>query len=176
MKPEFRNIIKRNIYPVPTNAGIPVGIHFTPTVRGQTIIGPGACMAFHREGYKFKDFNFKDVLDSLTNPNLWKLILNNFQMSMNEVYKDVSQAAFINDAKKMVPSLRMEQTVASFSGVMAQIITESGRNASDFIFEAGLLNGTTLHVRNAPSPACTSSFQLAIEITNKAAQEFRWSK
>ena len=53
MKPEFCNIVKRNIYPVPSGGGIPVGVHFTPTVndrRGhQMIVGPGACLSFARE-------------------------------------------------------------------------------------------------------------------------------
>lgn len=31
-KPEFKRAVKMNIYPVPSNGGIPVGIHFTPTV------------------------------------------------------------------------------------------------------------------------------------------------
>ena len=45
MKPEHRDVCKMNIYPVPSGGGIPVGVHFTPTVnerRGrQTIVGPG---------------------------------------------------------------------------------------------------------------------------------------
>ena len=53
MKPQYRDICKRNIYPVPSGGGIPVGVHFTPTCnqeRGhQMIIGPGATMAFARE-------------------------------------------------------------------------------------------------------------------------------
>ena len=32
VKPEFRNIVTRNIYPIPSGGGIPVGVHFTPTV------------------------------------------------------------------------------------------------------------------------------------------------
>jgi len=59
MKPAFRDIVRTNVYPVPTNGGIPVGVHFTPTVnerRGhQMIIGPGACISFSREGYKMSD-------------------------------------------------------------------------------------------------------------------------
>jgi 2-hydroxyglutarate dehydrogenase len=41
MKPNGKNIVKRNIYPVPSGGGIPVGLHFTPTVneeRGKQII------------------------------------------------------------------------------------------------------------------------------------------
>jgi 2-hydroxyglutarate dehydrogenase len=54
MKEEYKDIVKANIYPVPSGGGIPVGIHFTPTVnerRGRKmIVGPGACLAFSREG------------------------------------------------------------------------------------------------------------------------------
>ncbi len=54
-----------NVYPVPSGGGIPVGVHFTPTVnerRGkQMIIGPGACIAFDREGYKMSDISFSDL-------------------------------------------------------------------------------------------------------------------
>jgi len=174
MKPEYINIVKRNIYPVPSNAGIPVGIHFTPTVRGQMIIGPGACLALHREGYKFTDFNVKDAKDIITNNSFWKLVFNNFQMSINELYKDLSMEAFLLEARKMVPSLKFEHTKRSFSGVMAQVLSEEGKNVNDFIFESLALSGTTLHVRNAPSPACTASFSLAEEIVDKAASDFHW--
>lgn len=59
MKPAFKDILKTNVYPVPSGGGIPVGVHFTPTVnerRGhQMIVGPGACISFSREGYKMSD-------------------------------------------------------------------------------------------------------------------------
>jgi L-2-hydroxyglutarate oxidase LhgO len=48
MKAPLKDIVKTNVYPVPTGGGIPTGVHFTPTVnerRGhQMIIGPGACL------------------------------------------------------------------------------------------------------------------------------------
>ena len=47
MKPGLKDIVRCNVYPVPSGGGIPVGVHFTPTVnerRGhQMIIGPGEC-------------------------------------------------------------------------------------------------------------------------------------
>lgn len=33
LKPEYRGICRMNVYPVPSGGGIPVGVHFTPTVR-----------------------------------------------------------------------------------------------------------------------------------------------
>ena len=41
-----QDVVRTNVYPVPSGGGIPVGVHFTPTVnerRGhQMIVGPGA--------------------------------------------------------------------------------------------------------------------------------------
>lgn len=31
-KKQYRTAVKMNVYPVPSEGGIPVGIHFTPTV------------------------------------------------------------------------------------------------------------------------------------------------
>lgn len=33
LKSEYRSLVSRNIYPVPSGGGIPVGVHVTPTVR-----------------------------------------------------------------------------------------------------------------------------------------------
>ena len=45
MAAPFKDIVRTNVYPVPSGGGIPVGVHFTPTVnerRGhQMIVGPG---------------------------------------------------------------------------------------------------------------------------------------
>lgn len=47
MAQAYKDVVKTNVYPVPSGGGIPVGVHFTPTVnerRGhQMIVGPGAC-------------------------------------------------------------------------------------------------------------------------------------
>lgn len=32
LKPEYRTMVRMNIYPVPSGGGIPVGVHVTPTV------------------------------------------------------------------------------------------------------------------------------------------------
>lgn len=32
LKTEYRSAVKRNIYPVPSGGGIPVGVHLSPTV------------------------------------------------------------------------------------------------------------------------------------------------
>jgi len=178
MKPEYRDICKRNIYPVPTGGGIPVGVHFTPTCnaeRGQQmIIGPGACLAFAREGYRFGDVKWSELWRTMTHLGLYAFAVKNPSMSVMELYRDLNQRAFLEQAQRLIPSLRPEHVEPSFSGVMAQVLDNYGEAAKDFIFETGALNGKVLHVRNAPSPACTASMAIAEEIVDRAEKEFGW--
>jgi L-2-hydroxyglutarate oxidase LhgO len=125
MKAPFKDIVKTNVYPVPSGGGIPVGVHFTPTVnerRGhQMIIGPGACISFSREGYKITDVNLSDLWDYATNGGLWKFAISNPRLSIGEIYRDLNKAAFLKEAQKLVPSVTLDMVEESFTGVMAQV-------------------------------------------------------
>eukprot|EP00756_Hemistasia_phaeocysticola_P048930 Hpha_TRINITY_DN23349_c0_g1::TRINITY_DN23349_c0_g1_i1::g.96899::m.96899/K00109/L2HGDH; 2-hydroxyglutarate dehydrogenase len=178
MKPQFRNIVKRNVYPVPSEGGIPVGVHFTPTVgglRGQNmIVGPGACITFHPEGYRFSDFSLSHMWHICTNTGFWNFAINNVSLSLGELWKDVNQAVFLAEAKKLVPGVTADMVEDSFVGVMAQVFMPDGKPAADYVFERKCLGGTTLHLRNAPSPAATSSFAIAREVIDRAEEDFSW--
>eukprot|EP01062_Namystynia_karyoxenos_P044527 TRINITY_DN3283_c0_g3_i1.p1 TRINITY_DN3283_c0_g3~~TRINITY_DN3283_c0_g3_i1.p1 ORF type:complete len:480 (+),score=131.66 TRINITY_DN3283_c0_g3_i1:75-1514(+) len=181
MKPEYRNIVKRNIYPVPSGGGIPVGVHFTPTAAGgrrgqQMIVGPGACIAWEKEGYSFFDIDLRHLFEILTYPGFWRFALNNLELSLGELWKDANQGAFLAEARKLVPSLRSDMVEPSFVGVMAQVFLDDGSPAKDYIFERQCANGTTLHLRNAPSPAATSSLAIAVELVDRAAEDFGWGQ
>ncbi|KAG2204125.1 hypothetical protein INT47_011608 [Mucor saturninus] len=178
LKPEYRTLVKRNIYPVPSGGGIPVGVHFTPTVdvrRGhQTIVGPGACITFSREGYRFFDIKIRDVWDNVMNSAFWAFALKNFNLSMGELYRDLNKNAFLRSGQKYVPGLTGEMVEPSFAGVMAQVFEKGGVAAGDFIVERKVMDGLILNVRNAPSPACTASLAIGEMITDTAEQDFNW--
>ena len=178
MKSEFRNICSMNIYPIPSGGGIPVGVHFTPTVnerRGrQMIVGPGACISFHREGYKFFDCSLKDIWSLVTHVGLWRFAFCNFDLAVTEMYRDLNKKAFLDQARKLIPSVTDDMVEVSFSGVMAQVFLDDGSAAKDFILERKKLSGTTLHVRSAPTPACTASLAIAQEIVDICSDDFHW--
>ncbi|KAI8147780.1 FAD dependent oxidoreductase [Fennellomyces sp. T-0311] len=180
LKPEHRTIVSRNIYPVPSGGGIPVGVHFTPTVdvrRGhQMIVGPGACITFSREGYKFFDFKLKDILDFATNTAFWEFVYQNFSLSMGELYRDLSKRAFLKSGQRYVPKLTGDMVEPSFSGVMSQVFEPGGIAAGDYILERNCLDGLALNLRNAPSPAATGSLAIAEMLADAAAEDFEWSK
>ncbi|ORX86398.1 FAD dependent oxidoreductase [Basidiobolus meristosporus CBS 931.73] len=178
VKPEYRGLVKMNVYPVPSGGGIPVGVHFTPTVnarRGhQLIVGPGACITFAREGYQFWDLKLSDIWDSITNPHFWSFALSNFSLSFGELWRDLNKRAFLKSGQRMIPSLREDMVEPSFAGVMAQIFEKGGVAAGDYILERKVLGGTTLNVRNAPSPACTASLAIGEMVANVASEDFGW--
>ena len=60
------------------------------------------------------------------------------------------------------------------SGVRAQALNRAGHLVEDFVFDCGEgpLTSRTLHLRNAPSPAATSSLAIADIVADKCAQMF----
>ena len=52
-----------------------------------------------------------------------------------------------------------------------------GKLVEDFVFDQGTgqLGATVLHVRNAPSPAATSSLAIAEVVADRARDSFGWT-
>ncbi|OZJ06588.1 hypothetical protein BZG36_00624 [Bifiguratus adelaidae] len=140
------------------------------------IIGPGSCITFAREGYRFFDFKLRDIIESLMNPHLWSFVFKNFRMSMNELYRDLNARTFVRSGQKLIPSLRANMVENSFAGVMGQIFGKNGEAVTDYVLERKTLNGKVLNIRNAPSPACTASLAIAEIVTDAAQEDFNWSK
>jgi 2-hydroxyglutarate dehydrogenase len=80
-----------------------------------------------------------------------------------------SREAFAAAAARYVPELRAEDLRPAFGGVRAQAVARDGRLADDFLLST---TPRAIHVRNAPSPAATSSLALAVRIVD-AADELR---
>ncbi len=50
LSPSKKHLVRGLIYPVPDPTVPFLGVHFTPTMRGDVLIGPNAVLAFSREG------------------------------------------------------------------------------------------------------------------------------
>lgn len=120
--------------------------------------------------------SLRDLWDFAWNGALWRFLVKNPVLSVQELWKDVNRAAFMRDAKKLVPSVTEDMVEESFTGVMAQVFEADGTAAKDYIFERGCLGGRVLHVRNAPSPACTASLAIAERVADIAAEDFGLGK
>jgi 2-hydroxyglutarate dehydrogenase len=75
-----------------------------------------------------------------------------------------SRARLVRAAARFVPELEPGDVTDGPSGVRAQALARDGRLLDDFVFSR---TGRTLHVRNAPSPAATSSLAIAREVADE---------
>lgn len=169
LKETAKHLVKRNIYPVPDPKYPFLGVHFTPTVQGSMTIGPSAALSLTKNSKGFH--NFREILGEKA---LWNFISKNLSSSLTEGYYDFFQRAFVKRAQNLVPSLMWNHTTLGWQGVRAQAMAEDGTLVEDFVFESLGPNGRMLHVRNAPSPAATSSLAIAKSICDRAATEFLW--
>ena len=83
------------------------------------------------------------------------------------------RASFVKAAQRYLPELRIRDTLPGPSGVRAQAVSGDGSLVDDFVFEGA---PGIVHVRNAPSPAATSSLAIGKYIADDAEQRFDLSK
>ena len=153
-----REFVRGLIYPVPDPAYPFLGIHFTRRVDGGVEIGPNAVLAFAREGYLRTDFSLQDLGETLMSPGFRKLARQHWKMGVKEMWTSFSRRAFVAEARKYVPQLTLADVEPAHAGVRAQAIDRDGALVDDFRITQ--VDGIVL-VRNAPSPAATSSMAIA---------------
>jgi L-2-hydroxyglutarate oxidase LhgO len=156
--PSRRDMVRGLIYPVPDPAYPFLGVHFTRRVDGGVYIGPNAVLAFKREGYRRSDFAAADLLDTFRSKGFRRLVRKHWRVGVGEMRGSFSKRAFIARARDYVPALSAADVEPAQAGVRAQALDPDGSLVDDFrITRAG---GLVL-VRNAPSPAATSSLAIA---------------
>ena len=168
LRPERRHLIQSNIYPVPDPAFPFLGVHFTPRMNGDVWLGPNAVLAFSRTGYRFRDVNFRDMGALFTSPGFLKFGRKNWRTGYDEMARDLSKKRFLASLQRYVPELTEADLMPGPSGVRAQALTADGQMVDDFVIDRG---EGILHVRNAPSPAATSSLQIGRYIANTLAED-----
>ncbi|XP_040825110.1 L-2-hydroxyglutarate dehydrogenase, mitochondrial isoform X2 [Ochotona curzoniae] len=174
LKPEKSYLVKGNIYPVPDSRFPFLGVHFTPRMDGSIWLGPNAVLAFKREGYRPFDFNTRDALDIIINSGLVKLVLQNFSYGVNEMYKACFLGETVRHLQKFIPEITISDILRGPAGVRAQALDRDGNLVEDFVFDGGVgdIGSRVLHVRNAPSPAATSSLAISEMIADEVLQRF----
>lgn len=83
--------------------------------------------------------------------------------------RDFIKARFVQAAQRFVPELTAADFLPGPAGVRAQALAPDGRLVEDFVIDQ---DGPIVHVRNAPSPAATSSLAIAELIADTAAKAF----
>ena len=162
--PERTGLVRGLIYPVPDPTYPFLGVHFTRRVDGSVDVGPNAVLATAREGYRRRDFSLRDVRDVLRYPGFWRIARAHWRMGIAEVAGSASIRVFVRRARAYVPGLERRDVVRGGAGVRAQAVDRAGNLLDDFrIHRIGRLTA----VRNAPSPAATSSLAIAEHVVDQ---------
>src|ERR1700751_3838673 len=158
LAPHRRGLVRGLIYPVPDPSLPFLGVHLTLRHDGEVLLGPNAVLATAREGYERTAFNSRDVYETLAWPGTGRMMRRHWRAGAGELYRSARTRAFIAQLQRYVPELRSADAVRADAGVRAQAVDRDGSLVDDF--RLGVTGGV-VWVRNAPSPAATSSLAIA---------------
>jgi L-2-hydroxyglutarate oxidase LhgO len=167
-----RRVVRGMVYPVPDPALPFLGVHVTRHIDGGVMLGPTALLVAARDGYGRPDARpnvlaaLHDAGETLRWPGTWALAMHFWRTGATELAMASSRRLFVKKCSRYVPaiaSLKIERRTVR--GVRAQAVDRHGGLVDDFTISQ--TPGAT-HVRNAPSPAATSSFALAARIVDEA--------
>ena len=151
-------LVSRLVYNVPDPRLPFLGVHIAPQLDGEVLLGPNAVLAFAREGYRRRDVDLRDLLAMIRDPGFRRLVRKHWRSGAFELARDLYKPLFLTSVRRYVPNLQLRDLLPGPSGVRAQALDRDGNLVDDFAFD---VVGRFLNVRNAPSPAATSSLALA---------------
>ena len=169
LKPARRELVRSLIYPVPDPSLPFLGVHLTRHIDGDVLIGPTALLAGARDAYALGRVQREDLLDTLAWPGSWLMFHRWWRTGLTELGHATHRPALVRAAARYVPELRPHDVEPAFAGVRAQALGRDGRLVDDFVFSA---TPRALHVRNAPSPAATSSLAIGRHVAEEAERAF----
>lgn len=169
LRAERAHLCRGMIYPVPDPRYPFLGVHFTRRHDGAVWAGPNAVLALARQGYRKTDLEWRDLVDTFGFSGFWRMAIRNWRTGIAEIWRDVVKRAFIASLRSYVPEITSDDLVPGPSGIRAQAIARDGALVDDFAFT---VTANAIHVRNAPSPAATSSLAIAAMIADRAEAAF----
>ena len=152
LRAEKAHLVRGLVYPVPDPRLPFLGVHLSRHVDGNVSLGPGALLAPTR------------VAHSLAWPGTWRMARRWWRTGARELVRAASIRRFAHEAASYVPELEPGDFTRWYSGTRAQAVARDGRLVDDFVVSE---TERALHVRNAPSPAATSSLALARLIADR---------
>jgi L-2-hydroxyglutarate oxidase len=152
LRPERAHLVRSLIYPVPDPSLPFLGVHLSRHIDGHVSLGPTALLA-------------PRAVRDLTWPGTWRMARRWWRTGITEIHHALSRRALAAAAAEYVPEIGPRDFDGGFSGIRAQALGRDGTLVDDFVLSE---TERALHVRNAPSPAATSSFALARLIADRA--------
>ena len=168
LAPARQSLVRALIYPVPDPRYPFLGVHFTRRIEGNVDAGPNAVLAFRREGYRWRDFNFSETMELFRDSGFQIMARQHWRNGLSEFRRSLRKRDFVRSCQRLVPGVRMEDLTPGGSGVRAQAVARDGALIDDFRF---LARERFLHVLNVPSPAATASVPIGREILKMVPAE-----
>lgn len=165
MRPTRADMARGMIYPVPDPRFPFLGVHFTRGVYDDVHVGPNAVPALAREGYNWLTISARDTLRSLRWPGAGALARQHWRMGVDEISSSLIKGLYFRKARRFLPELRMSDLAhKTAAGVRAQAWGRKGELLDDFAIDSV---GPITILRNAPSPAATSSMAIASYVISR---------
>ena len=164
LKPERAHLVRGLIYPVPDPALPFLGVHLTRKIGGAVLLGPNAILSTARHAYEHRRFVARDAYEALAWPGTHRMLRRHWRAGIHEIARSASKRQFVREVARYVPAVQANDVLPAPAGVRAQAIDRDGSLVDDFRLG---VNGNVVWVRNAPSPAATSSLAIAEELVSR---------
>jgi L-2-hydroxyglutarate oxidase LhgO len=162
------DLVRGLIYPVPDPRYPFLGVHFTRRIHGNVDAGPNAVLAFGRESYRWRNFDFGEAMEVFMDTGFRAMARRHWKNGLAEFRRSLRKREFVRSCQRLVPAVRMEDMTPGGSGVRAQAVAPDGALVDDFRFVG---RERFLHVLNVPSPAATASLPIGREILKMVPPE-----
>lgn len=163
LKPHRRGLVNGLVYPVPDPRYPFLGVHVTPRVDGEVLIGPNAVLALAREGYTWTTISVPDLVGVASTPAFRRFARQHWRTGITEMLGSLSKKRFVAAARAHVPELADDDVVPGIAGIRAQALDADGGLVDDFRISVG---DRIVVLRNAPSPAATSALAIAEHVVS----------
>lgn len=167
LRPERRSLVNGLVYPVPDPRYPFLGVHLTPRVDGEVMVGPNAVLALAREGYDWRTLSLRDLREVAAYDGFRRFARQHWRTGVAEMAGSLSKRRFVAAARRYVPEIRVDDVVPGPSGIRAQALERDGSLVDDFRITS---RGRVTALRNAPSPAATSSLAIAEHVVEDLVQ------
>lgn len=164
----YNHTFKHLVYPVP-NPELPfLGVHITPQINGDVLVGPNAVVALGKEAYSWKTIHLKETASIFSYLPFWRMLFKYLRATFEELYSSLSKSRYLYLIKQYYSGLSKKDLLAYPAGIRAQAIDKQGNLVKDFLF---VETDRILHVCNAPSPAATSSLPIGAYLVAKISKK-----
>ncbi|MBA2955808.1 L-2-hydroxyglutarate oxidase [Nocardioides sp. MAH-18] len=162
--PAKQEHVRGMVYPVPDPRYPFLGVHFTRLVDGGLEVGPNAFLALSRRRYGRGSVGARDVASTLGWPGFWRFAGRHWRTGIDELRGVLSTRSYLRVAQRYVPDIGPADVRRARLGLRAQAVERDGTLVDDFVIhhEDGITS-----VRNAPSPAATSSMAIAEHVVDR---------